>query len=184
MRTTFIYFIISLITLAIMQQCTSAKKNPNTATFKPEVNTEMHEPVFRPGPQIILYKTRADYSNLVAVTLNEDGTSISSYPAPQDFKDMQNQGKPVKLENGYLWDQRGIGPKTAFLTITVDEYSKLTKVHSIEKMLGMIKDAKPFTEMWDCGVKTSKTTEAALNSFIINGMLPKKAKPLISSSKK
>ena len=102
-------------------------------------------------PPCIIYKTKADYSTLVPVILSDDKMKISSYP---DVTDIQKQGKnvyPVELANGFLLDNRGIGPNVAFLDITYDDYLKYTATPPAEELFKQILDADPMLEMYQCG---------------------------------
>jgi hypothetical protein len=102
----------------------------------------------------IIYKTRSDYSKNVPVTLSKDKSTIVSYP---DIKDIYYDGKlsyPVELEQGFLLDNRGIGPDVAFLGYTYEEYSKLLQTPSTGEMMKRLLDADPLLEMYSCGSRS------------------------------
>ena len=104
-----------------------------------------------PGPRCIVYKTKADYSQLVPVILSSDKSKVVSYP---DVKDIYYNGKlayPTQLLDGYLLDNRGIGPDVAFLKLTYEEYSRLITTPHAGELLKMIFDKDPLTEMYECG---------------------------------
>jgi hypothetical protein len=109
------------------------------------------------GPQAIIYKTRGDYSKNVAVTLSDDKTKIVSYPAPQDVYTNGVLAYPTPLVKGYLLDNRGIGPNTAFIRLTYEEYSKLSQAPSPDDLYNMIIDKNPVTRMYSIGSRYSFT---------------------------
>lgn len=120
-------------------------------------------------PHAIVYKTKKDYSKNVPVTMNEDKTTIVSYPAPTDIFFNGSFAYPTLLENGYLLDNRGIGPNVAFLDYTYQEYSKLKQVPEIKSLYNKIIDNNPLLELWDCGTrKQSKSEIETYNTLIIN----------------
>ncbi len=118
-------------------------------------------------PHLLVYKTSGNYSKLVPVELSADKTSISSYPSP---KDMANNPAPVKLKHGYWLSKSGISTRTAFLSISIKEYSNLSAPPSRTELLQKVKDKSPLTELWDCGVRGSMT-EKELNALIKAGNL-------------
>jgi hypothetical protein len=124
------------------------------------------------GPPVILYKTKKDYSNHVPVILSSDKMKVISYP---DIKDIYTNGKiatPTLLENGYLLDNRGIGPDVAFLRITYDQYSKLPATPQPGDFLKMIQDFDPLTEMYNCGTRYQyQDLVEELNKAIRDGKL-------------
>ena len=102
-------------------------------------------------PPCIIYKTKADYSNQVPVILSDDKMTISSYPDISDIRKQGDKVYPVALVNGFLLDNRGIGPNVAFLDITYDEYVKYSKSPGPEDLFKQILDADPLLEMYQCG---------------------------------
>jgi len=121
------------------------------------------------GPPTIIYKTREDYSQYVPVSMSEDKTEISSFPG---IKDVYYKGKlayPAELHDGFLLDNRGIDQNVAFLKITYEEYSQMSKLPSTEEMMELILDNDPITEMFNCGSRYQfKNLEEDLNSIIDN----------------
>ena len=122
-----------------------------------QAGTETFTPVFTSGPSVFVYKTKANYNNLVPVILSDDKTEILSYPHPSDIKTGSGYPLPVLLNNGYLLDNRGIGKNVAFLKITYEDYSKLENAPSLKEMYSLILDKNPLTELCDCGVKSAFT---------------------------
>ncbi|MEJ8804393.1 hypothetical protein [Pontibacter sp. H249] len=138
----------------------------------------MFTPSFTPGPPALVYKTKADYQNLVPVVLSDDKTSIVSYPHPSDIRAMGvKQAKPAILNSGYLLDNKGIQKNVAFLNITYEEYAKLDTAPSLENMYDMIVDKDPLTELCDCGNKQALSDpRSQLNHLIDEGTLRDKCR--------
>ena len=107
-----------------------------------------------PGPHAIVYKTKADYSKYVPVTLSEDKSHIVSYPAPQDVFYEGKLAIPTQLHHGYLLDNRGVTVNSCFIKITYEEYSKLPQSPSPDDLYKLIIDKNPFTEMYDLGARS------------------------------
>ena len=105
----------------------------------------------------VIYKTKADYSQYVPVTLSDDGSSIVSYPAPTDVYYHGVIALPTRLADGYLLDNRGITPHSSFVRITYDDYSKLKDAPPLSELYKMIIDKAPFTEMYDLGERNDYT---------------------------
>lgn len=122
-----------------------------------------------PSPKAIIYKTKADYSKNVPVILNDQKDKIVSYP---DIKDIKNQGEnvyPTQLAEGYLLDNRGIGPNVAFLKYTYEEYQNLEQTPKTEELMLKIVDKDPIVEMYE-GLPRNKyqNAESELNELIIS----------------
>jgi len=106
------------------------------------------------GPPLIIYKTKADYSKQVPITLSDDKLKILSYP---DLRDIYYKGTfayPTVLIDGYLLDNRGIDKNVAFLTYTYEEYSKLAKTPKAAELMLKILDPDPLLEMYRGGDKS------------------------------
>mgnify|MGYP003290698370 CR=1 FL=1 len=114
---------------------------------------------------VIIYKTRADYSNLVPVTMNSERTRIVSYPAKSDIRP---SAKPVALADGWYLDKRGIGQNTVFTDYTYEAYSSLEKTPSISELMEHIIDKHPLLDLRDCGTKPLTVDE--LNELIANSL--------------
>lgn len=127
---------------------------------------------FSDGPPTIIYKTRKDYSNRVAVGLSEDKSEIISYPHPHDVFYNERLAYPSELRDGYLLDNQGVGMNSAFLNITLKEYSKLEEAPSLEELYKAILDKYPFTQFCKCGNRAALTDEVNnLNVVIESGNL-------------
>ncbi len=148
-----------LFILVILVAC----KGQNKVAFKPDFIT---------APPTLVYKTKANYNNLVPVLLSEDKSVIVSYPHPSDIKVGNALALPTLLKNDYLLDNRGIGVNVAFLKLTYKEYAKLENAPSLKVLYELIIDKDPLIEMWNCGNSkafTDKTKQ--LNELINNNTL-------------
>lgn len=136
----------------MMVSCSNSKSTTSSTSSK-DKKSEVKSTALAP---CIFYKTRADYRMNVPVILSEDKTRIVSYP---DVIDIRNQGGaayPSELVNGYLLDNRGIGPTVAFLSYTYDDYAKLKKTPSMDDLMSHIIDKDPVTEMYRCGTRNNE----------------------------
>lgn len=125
-----------------------------------------------PSPPCLIYKTKSDYSKNIPVILSDDKTVIVSYP---DVKDVYYKGilaYPTVLNNGFLLDNRGIGPNVAFLTFTYEQFSKMNKTPSSTELFQFILDREPLLEMYQCGNRNKYSNiESELNELISSGNL-------------
>jgi len=113
----------------------------------------------------VVYKTSAPCADNVAISLNASGSAVQSYPAPSDV----NAGSaPLPLANGWWLDRRGIGPNTAFLSLTYAEYSALPKAPSTAQMMEMLLPEVRVTELrrLDMTPQQAATDTAALNAIV------------------
>lgn len=134
------------------------------------VKTTSSDSVHIPGPKVIIYQTKADYSQNVPVLLSDDKKSIVSYPHPNDLISDGKLVTPTSLHNNFLLDNRGINKNVAFLKYTYQEYSKLQNPPSPDELFGMILDKKPLKKMYICKkcIK-SQTDVQRLNDLIDSG---------------
>lgn len=165
MRFIYLLFAIMLIS------CSSNKKNNveekiNAAVIQPTAyNSTAPQAMI---PKAIIYKTRADYNQLVPITMNEAKNSIVSYPDPSDINDYQ---KPVLLDNGYLLDRRGISLNTVFTSFTYDEYSKLTSLPTNSQLINSIVDKYPFAEIYVLPISINEANKDNCNEYVKNNFL-------------
>lgn len=125
-----------------------------------------------PGPKVVVYKTRAEYNNLVPIALSDDKSTIISYPHPADLIRDGKLTLPIPLHKGYWLDNRGIGSNVAFLQMSYADYSKMEDVLSLSTMMGMIRDADPLIEIYDCGLNSGyKDHVSEINKLIDAGKL-------------
>ena len=120
----------------------------------------------------IIYKTRADYSKNVPVTLSGDKSKIVSYPDRKDVYFQDQLAYPTELEKGFLLDNRGIGPDVAFLDFTYEEYSSLEQTPSAGELMNHILDSDPLLQMYQCGNRSDfSDIVKELNARIRDGKL-------------
>ena len=98
---------------------------------------------------MIIYKTSHNFSDMVAVTMDEQKNHIIAYPAPEDIRGAQKH--PDKLNDGYWLDNQGIGKNSVFLDYTFEYYGKLQQPPILDTLRSHIIDNNPVTEMWQCG---------------------------------
>lgn len=139
-------------------------------TKQPDAATK-GKPIYAPAP-VIVYKTKLDYSQHVPVTLTADKKNIVSYPATSDVYYGGDLAYPVRLEDGYFLDRRGIDVNSAFTKWTYYEYSRLPKTPSPEEIMQGLLETDPFIEIWDCSNRAAfSDIDTALNAIIRNGEL-------------
>lgn len=148
-----IYAIYLLMLIPLLLSCRSGR------TVHGNITTMEQTILFTPGPKAIVYKTTADYTRNVPVTMDESRTRIVTYPAPSDIYYKGELALPTPLSGGYLLDNRGIGQNSVFLDYTYEEYSRLKEVPSLEELARHIIDKHPFTAMWNCGLRTQYKNE-------------------------
>lgn len=126
------------------------------------------------GEPATVYKTKADYSKNVPVTMNEAKTEIVAYPSPKDVYYKGALAYPTVLKKGYLLDNRGIGLNTVFLKYTYDEYAKLQNAPTLKEMSESIIDKDPFVEIYNLGDRSRFKNEVEeINELIRKGGLKK-----------
>ncbi len=169
-KTMRLAIIILLITIAAAgckaKQHAGATTDTHTAPVPPRPAT------YRPTAHAIVYRTKGDYAQYVPVTLTDDGSTIASYPAPSDIYYQGKIARPTMLTDGYLLDNRGITPHSAFLKITYEEYANMKEVPSLRELDKMILDRAPFTEMYDLGERNAyPDLTGSINNLIKGGRL-------------
>ncbi|MEM8967256.1 MAG: hypothetical protein AAGE93_12620 [Bacteroidota bacterium] len=147
---------ISVLMLSVLVSCSQRTTMPQTISTAP----------------VIIYQTKTDYSQYVPVRLSNDGSRIVAYPAPSDVRQGDSYRYPVLLDKGYYWDQQGVSPNTAFLSITYTEYAALETTPNPETLLANILDRTPFLEMYHAGsVGDYRQIELELNKIIAQNRL-------------
>ncbi len=110
-------------------------------------------------PDVVIYKTKADYRHFVPLLMNEGRTEIVWFPAPGDLLLNNVPAMPVELKNGYLLDTSGINKNVVFTNYTYEEYSALPEAPSLVELKSRITDRFPLLEMYrckpDCECRTS-----------------------------
>lgn len=155
-------------------------KNAQTTTM--DTNSSGSAPAqldFNAGPPTIVYKTKNDYTDKVAIILQKDKTSIASYPHPRDIAKRGNEVKPTVLANGYLLDNQGINAQVAFTRYTFAQYAALPKAPTLAELQVSIIDKDPLEQICHCGNRNQfKQVEDNLNQLIAQNLIPCKALPL------
>lgn len=134
-----------LIYLCFFFSCSTIKLNKNNNKLIDEINNE-----FSDIQPIIIYKTTLDYSKNVPVILSSDKSKIISYPSPKDVFYKENFAYPTKLTDGFLMDNIGISCNSAYLNLTLEEYSKYDEIPSLENLYKMIIDKDPISDYYIC----------------------------------
>ena len=157
-------FLFMSLSLAVFNSCTPTVKNT------PETTPAVSQSIAVTGPDVIIYKTKADYYQLVPVIMNEAKTEIVSFPAPRDLRYKGKPAIPDRLAGDYLLDNRGINENVAFLSITYEEYMNMTKTPPVEELKKQIIDTDPLIVMYNCGKRQLYKNEIdELNKLITEG---------------
>ncbi len=157
--------VLVLLTLAACQSSKSMKSKESTTDPQPigQVVSPILSPIIGGGtaqarsPQVFIYKTKADYFYNVPVMMNDQRTVIVSYPAPIDLVYGGKLRLPTHLVDGWLLDNRGIGPNVAFLSYTYEEYSQMPTAPTMEQLMSHIIDKHPLTAFRFCGPRADYT---------------------------
>lgn len=166
---------VVLLILLVLMGCSC--KNTSNGDAADKGNIDNFVPKYTPGPQVHVYKTKGDYDNLVPVNLNDDKSEIASYPSPDDVYVDGVFPIPMKLNNGYLLDLRGINLNVAFLKMSYGDYASLDTMPSPVFLYENIIDKDPLIELIDCGNRTAFTNLIEqLNRLIDEGKLRKVCK--------
>jgi hypothetical protein len=164
-RTLFMAFGLSLVAMTVLTSC-SRKSTPASSG---ESNTSQ---VSVPGPPCIIYKTRDNFSALVPVELTADRSRLASFPDVADIYRAGDLAYPTPLHNGYLLDNRGIGPNVAFLKYTYEDYRKFDGTPSASELFDAISETDPLLEMYQCGNRSQYNDAVSeLNAMIDSGKL-------------
>ena len=172
------YLVLSVLITFVLNSCMNTKGN---VKYPREIKIDSTSSDYqqRNSPDLIVYRTKSNYNNLIPVTLSEDKSHIVSYPHPSDVIGDGNYTLPIQLNGGYLIDYRGINRNTAFLNITYKDYANLNRVPSTIDLYKIIIDKNPFLELCNCGNRYLFTNiEDELNQLILNDSLFIKCKSL------
>ncbi len=171
MKNTVLLKGIAFILMASFFSC-SPKTKVNDTQKMEDQKEALGGTVVQPSPPVIIYKTKNDYYNKVPVILSDDKSKITSYPGPSDLIRNKELALPIKLNDGYLLDVRGINQNVAFLDITYGAYTKAMRVYTVQQLYDMIIDKDPLLEMYDCGNKNKYKDEVMeINTVIDEGKL-------------
>lgn len=156
--------ILMLLILATSISSCSTKKATTTkkAAFTSQVGVT--------GPHVIIYKTRADYFDLVPVTLSPDNKKITGYPSHGDLVQGKNFRTPTRLNKGFLLDNRGINENVAFIDMTYEQYTMQMRPIPTSELYLMLRDKDPLKEMYDMGKRSDyQDIVKELNALINSG---------------
>lgn len=145
MNKSLSFFLLVLASALMLSSCCVCHKSSKNAATMSKL----------PAPQVIIYLTNADYSQLVPIILSADKKSVVSYP---DIRDVYTNGAlayPTQLKNGYFLDNRGITPDVAFIKLKYEEYAALPKTPTADELMKMVADADPIKKMYACGLRNS-----------------------------
>ncbi len=157
----------AILPLLLIIGCCNCPKGSEVSKDAPRVDAISEDGGARMKKPVIVYKTKADYSNYVPVMLSEDKSLIVSYPSLGDIFYEGRLAVPTKLRDGYLLDNRGITYNSGFLDMTYLEYSELPDTPSPSELNKRLLDRDPFLEIWLCGDRESlKDPVAELNEMI------------------
>ena len=120
---------------------------------------------------IVVYKTVADYHNLVSVVLSSDKTKIVAYPGPSDA----GHEYPTVLHNGYfIGSMPGEGsPNGAFLNLDITKYSQMPEYSlTTDQLYNLVLDKNPFSEIYYCPrMDNGANATATINNWIDSNQL-------------
>lgn len=145
MNKIFTLPILVLLIPLLFFSCTRKAQSVSTSDHKTSKDPAMA------APPCIIYQTTRDYSSYVPVELSEDQLRISSFPAVSDILKQGDAVYPTVLANGFLLDNRGIGPNVAFLNITYEAYKQLDETPQAEDLFKQLLDKDPLVIMYQCG---------------------------------
>lgn len=143
-------FILTIGLISLISISCSNHMNPDKSQT-PDEGNQMAATGNQAGPPVIIYKTREDYFDKVPVTLSEDKTEVVSFPGIKDIYYKGSIAYPTRLHNGFLLDNRGIGPNSAFLDYSYEAYSKLPATPTANELVDKILDKDPFMVTYNCG---------------------------------
>lgn len=159
-------YLVSLsFLLLLVWGCRSNKTETEVNQDKPAATG------YAAGPPAVVYKTRQDYSDKVAVILSEDRKTIVAYPHPQDIAKRGMEVYPATLNEGYLLDRQGINQWVAFTRYTFAEYAALPQAPEPAELESGIIDKTPLLEFYNCG-KLRQYTDVvkSMNDLIAGGL--------------
>jgi len=168
--------LLFFISLLFFMNCNSNA----VLTNENKTDSNIFIPIYSQSAVVLVYKTKADYTNKVPVLLNDEKTMIVSYPAPSDLFNEEYFFYPTALKSGYLLDNKGINKNVAFLNITYQEYIALKEPMTLSQMYDLIIDKAPLLELCNCGNKSAfNNIELQINELIENEKIRKVCKTII-----
>ncbi len=165
--------IVLLSAIALTLAACATKRTPATDAMTSATDTSGDRPAAlvldSRIPRAVIYKTKANYNDLVPVTMDEARSMIVAYPAPSDVVAGGTYARPTELAGGYLLDNRGVTSNSAFLDYTYEEYAKLNPYPTAAELLRHVVETHPFTEMYYVERPSSPDKTAYYNSVVESG---------------
>lgn len=122
------------------------------------------------GPPTVIYKVSEEYVNLVPIVLNEDKTKVIAYPAPSDMFNIKGELRfPTPLEKGFYLDQIGVGLNTAYISLSIEEYSNLESPPRLDELYQLIVSKDPFKRMYNLGNRKQYINEEVVKEMLSSG---------------
>lgn len=131
---------------------------------RPELKHKPDTDVTDALPRGVVYRTSGNYDNNVAVILDNKGELVS-YPAPTD---VTAASAPLKLENGWLLDRRGIAVGAVFLSWTYAEYHAMRQAPTPAQIKAHILPGATVTELMRLPYTPA---EALADTAAVNGWI-------------
>jgi hypothetical protein len=161
----FFFLLIILSVSAINHSCSTQRIDSKVT----ENNKSMIS-----SPPVIVYKTRNNYFDKVPVTLSDDKQRILSYPAQSDIMLAGKFVFPTQLDDGYLLDNRGISPNSAFLRFSYQDYYNMDNIPDARRLMNYILDDNPFIEFYQVGRRNDfQDIKSQINQMITEKKLQK-----------
>jgi hypothetical protein len=101
--------------------------------------------------------------------MNKERTKITGFPAPEDLIINGELQTPIKLNDGFYYDRRGVSSNTVFIEMTFEQYSKLKTAPSTSELKQMIIDKNPIIELYNCPSLSQNSDIKTINRLIQEG---------------
>ena len=124
--------LVVFVTWAFTMSACSAPRNGEVGP-KVDFVPRRSSPITMVQPQAHVYKIAPQWADLVPVVI-ADGRLVS-YPAPSD---VTASTAPIALSDGWWLDRQGIGPNTAFLHWSRQQYAALDIAPSPSEILAAV----------------------------------------------
>lgn len=122
------------------------------------------------GIPTVIYQMKKDYSALVPIILNEEKTKVVSYPAPKDMFHPNGELRvQQKLSNDFYLDQIGLTINSAFISYTIEDYSRMMIPPSTDSLFKLVIADDPFKKMYNLGNRKQYLEEAKVDEIVSSG---------------
>lgn len=156
--------LMTLIGLAaiLMAACSSQKPQAQAPASAPQSSAALI-------PDAVIYRMNGDWNQYVPVSVNSTRTALTSFPAPSDITPDQI---PIRLDDGWWLDRRGIGPNSAFTSYTYAQYAALPQAPRPAELLNSIMPGSGVTEIVVLPLKLQQAQAdiPAVNRLIRDGL--------------